>query len=82
VACSEVVTVVVTVEGEVEVRAVARVVVDKVEVNWVALMGVAAMVAELVVVVVAMVGSVEAVTVAADAVAGAVVAVPVVAMED
>jgi hypothetical protein len=82
VACSEVVTVVVTVEGEVEVRAVARVVVDKVEVNWVALMGVAAMVAELVVVVVAMVGSVEAVTVAADAVAGAVVAVPVVATED
>ena len=81
-ACSEVVTVVVTVEGEVEVRAVARVVVDKVEVNWVALMGVAAMVAELVVVVVAMVGSVEAVTVAADAVAGAVVAVPVVATED
>ena len=80
-ACSEVVTVVVTVEGEVEVRAVARVVVDKVEVNWVALMGVAAMVAELVVVV-AMVGSVEAVTVAADAVAGAVVAVPVVATED
>ena len=81
-ACSEVVTVVVTVEGEVEVRAVARVVVDKVEVNWVALMGVAAMVAELVVVVVAIVGSVEAVTVAADAVAGAVVAVPVVATED
>ena len=81
-ACSEAVKGVVVVEVEGVVRAVVRVVGEKVEVNSVALMGVAAMVAELAVAVVATVGSVEAGTLAADAVAVAVVEVAVVATED